>query len=84
MQCNHNLLHYSLAVAHLHVLVTELARLMGPVTEEAYDAAADGPAAAFRQDLRHPRSLRWPENYSIVAPHFQASVLLDGKEVAAL
>jgi hypothetical protein len=38
------LLHYSAAVRHLRVLVTEFQRLMGPVPEEEYDDIGPGPA----------------------------------------
>jgi hypothetical protein len=37
------LLHYSAAVRHLRVLVTELQRLMGPVPEEEYDDIGPAP-----------------------------------------
>jgi hypothetical protein len=37
------LLHYSAAVRHLRILVTELARLMGPVEETSYDLPRPAP-----------------------------------------
>ena len=38
------LLHYSAAIRHLRVLVSELGRLMGPVSEELYDVPMPAPA----------------------------------------
>jgi hypothetical protein len=37
------LLHYSVAISHLRILVTELGRLMGPVSEELYDQVLPTP-----------------------------------------
>ncbi len=37
------LLHYSVAISHLRILVTELGRFMGPVSEEHYDCAIPTP-----------------------------------------
>jgi hypothetical protein len=37
------LLHYSAAVRHLRILVTEMARMQGPSTEESYDWPGPGP-----------------------------------------
>jgi hypothetical protein len=38
------LLHYCVGIGHLRILVTELGRLMGPVTEELYDCIMPTPA----------------------------------------
>jgi hypothetical protein len=45
------LLHYSAAVRHLRVLVTELQRLMGPVPEEEYDDIGPAPEGGLSAEM---------------------------------
>ena len=78
------LLHYSAAISHLRVLVTELARLMGPVSEETYDDPIPTPAGLSELAAEmHSRVLRFAPAGSPLWPAVPSSAyaaLLSGAE----